>query len=373
VHSKLIKNVKILLSTIFLISAFETSQAVEKLRFIGDVDFQTGEKFMETEIGGLSGLTYDPAQNKLLAVSDDKGYVGEARYYTFDVTLDEKNFAVKPTAVTRFKTADGSYYKKGVPDFEGIALVGKDVLVSSEGSVFGKLFQPPELIRFNLNGEFKENLVVPSKFIANGLKDIMSGTRGNKAFEVLSASLDQKDIFMAPEEALFQDGSISTATLSSTIRIIHYQNLKPTQEYAYQLEKVELDKSTEIEVAENGLVDMAVIDSKNFYSMERSYLPLKNKNIIRIFKNTIGPDTTDVSKVDSLKNASFVPVKKTLLLDLDTIIPQLKSVTKALDNIEGLSFGPVLKNGNRTIIVCSDNNFGKNQRTMFVAFEILKN
>jgi len=373
VHLSSLKRFKILLSTIFFFSLIGSSLADEKLRYIGDVDFPTGEKFMDTEIGGLSGLTYDPAQKKLMAVSDDKGYVNDTRFYTFDLTIDEKNFTVKPTAVTSFKTAEGSSYKKGVADFEGIALFGNDLLVSSEGSVFGKLVQPPELIRFSRNGDFKENLIVPSKFIATGLKDIMSGTRSNKAFEALSVSLDQKDVFMATEEALFQDGSISTATLSSTIRIIHYQNLKPIQEFAYNLEKVEVDKATEIEIAENGLVDLAIIDANNFYSMERSYLPLKKKNIIRIFKNTISSETTDVSKIESLKSANYIPVKKTLVLDLETIVPQLKSATKELDNIEGMSFGPILKNGNRTLIVCSDNNFGKTQRTMFVAFEIQKN
>ena len=105
--------------------------------------------------------------------------------------------------------------------------------------------------------------------------------------------------------------------------------------------------------------------------MERSYLPLRKKNIIRIFKNTISPETTNVSGFESLKTAQYNPVKKTLIMDLDEILPLLKSETKALDNIEGMTFGPVLKNGNRTLIVCSDNNFGKNQRTMFVAFEIV--
>lgn len=345
--------------------------AAEKLRFIGDIDFPTGEKFMETELGGLSGITYDAKIQKLIAVSDDKGFVNETRWYEFDVSLDEKTFSLKPFTVNKLKTSDGNFFKKGIADFEGIALWGNDVLVSSEGSVFGTLFQPPELLRFSRSGQVIENLPVPAKFISGSVTEIMKGTRGNKAFEVLSTSLDNKTVFLATEESLFQDGPVSTNSLSSSVRIVLYQNLKPVKEVAYKLEKVEIDKSAEEETAENGLVDIAAIDSINFFSMERSYLPLKKKNVIRIFKNTIAADTTDVSKLESLKNAQYVAVKKTLVMDLDETLPLLKTGNKQLDNIEGITFGPVLKNGNKTLIVCSDNNFGKTQRTLFIAFEVL--
>ncbi len=326
---------------------------------------------METEIGGLSGLTYDARAQKILAVSDDKGFVNETRLYEFDLKLDENTFVLKPSSVLKLKTNDGILYKKGIADFEGITFWGQDLLISSEGSVFGSLFQPPELLRFSRNGAVVENIAIPPKFIASGISDIMSGTRGNKAFESLSTALDNKTVYLSTEESLFQDGPVSTNTLSSSVRIVLYENLKPIKEIAYRLEKVENDKTAEPGLAENGLVDIAAIDDKTFYSMERSFLPIKNKNVIRIFKNSILSATTDVSQMPSLKNSSYTTVTKTLVLDLDAIIPQLKSSTKALDNIEGLSFGPVLKNGNRTLIVCSDNNFGKNQRTMFVAFEII--
>jgi len=43
------------LSAIYGQSAF----ALEKLRLIADYNLPTGEKFKETEIGGLSGLVFD--------------------------------------------------------------------------------------------------------------------------------------------------------------------------------------------------------------------------------------------------------------------------------------------------------------------------
>jgi hypothetical protein len=43
------------------------------------------------------------------------------------------------------------------------------------------------------------------------------------------------------------------------------------------------------------------------------------------------------------------------VLDLATITDKLKS--KQIDNLEGLTFGPTLANGNRSLLMVADNNF----------------
>jgi len=57
-------------------------------------------------------------------------------------------------------------------------------------------------------------------------------------------------------------------------------------------------------------------------------------------------------------------VKKKLLLNMD----DLKIYT---DNIEGVTFGPTLSNGHRSLIFVSDNNFASFQKTQLLLFEIL--
>ena len=86
---------------------------------------------------------------------------------------------------------------------------------------------------------------------------------------------------------------------------------------------------------------------------------------------SIDKTTTDVSSFYTLQNKTFNPVKKELLLDLDSIIPQLDVAWGSLDNIEGITFGPTLANGHRTLLLISDDNFSKYQRTQALAFEIL--
>lgn len=354
-----------------LIATINYSYASDKLRFIGDMTFTTGEKYAETELGGLSGLVYDKGTKRFLAVSDDKSLVNETRFYEFDISFADKKFSVKPTKVVKLKNKDGKYFKKGEADFEGITFYGKDVLISSEGAINRPKPTPPELYRFDREGNFLSLVSIPEKFLLPKKEhtDKMYGSRDNHSFEALSTSRDGKTVFMGSEEALFQDGQITTTSYSSHVRIILYKDLKPASEVAYQLEKVEAIKA-DLSSAENGLVDIAAVDDKTFYTMERSWLPFMNKNVVRIFKCKITDKTTDISSMDSLKDKSFVSVEKELVADIDDYIPLM--TIKELDNIEGIAFGPNLPNGNPTLVIVSDNNFGKAQRTLFMGFELIE-
>lgn len=344
--------------------------ATDTLRFIGNVNLPTGTKFQDIELGGLSGLTFDKNQKKILAVSDDKSWAGETRFYEFDIALTAKSFSVTPSKLIKLKKSDGSYFQKNEMDFEGISLFGKDILLSSEGSLKGPTPVSSGLFRYSRDGSFKEFLAVPEKFLVPKIgKPDSFGARENKGFEVLSTSLDGKTTFLAIEDALIQDGEISSISHASTTRIIIYQDLKPVKEVAYTLEKIEALKTFDPNPSDNGLVDIAAIDDKHFYTLERSWISSVNKNIVRIYKCTINDKTTDISKMDSLKSGPHNPVEKVLVADLDDFIESMSP--KVLDNLEGISFGPILANGNKTLIVVSDNNFNPNQRTLFMAFEVI--
>jgi hypothetical protein len=61
--------------------------------------------------------------------------------------------------------------------------------------------------------------------------------------------------------------------------------------------------------------------------------------------------------------ADVAPLAKTLLLDLGTL-------GMALDNLEGMAWGPVI-DGAPTLVLVADNNFSPRQRTQFIALRIL--
>ncbi len=52
---------------------FNTRKTVAGVEFLGQAVFETGFEFAGTEVGGLSGITYDPLRDVYYALSDDRG------------------------------------------------------------------------------------------------------------------------------------------------------------------------------------------------------------------------------------------------------------------------------------------------------------
>jgi hypothetical protein len=77
---------------------------------------------------------------------------------------------------------------------------------------------------------------------------------------------------------------------------------------------------------------------------------------------------TDVSALNTLAGATYTAATKTLLLDLSDLKND-DDTALALDNLEGMTLGPVI-DGEQTLVLVSDNNFGSTQFTQFVALSI---
>jgi hypothetical protein len=72
-----------------------------------------------------------------------------------------------------------------------------------------------------------------------------------------------------------------------------------------------------------------------------------------------------VLAIDALAPGNHQPVAKTLVADFATL------GLSRLDNTEGMCWGPPLPNGNRMLVVVSDDNFNPLQVTQFAAFEYI--
>ena len=81
------------------------------LRFIGQQILPTGTQFAGTEIGGLSGISYDSVTQNYYAISDDRSQVNPARFYTLNANFNANSFSsVTFTGVTSMRQPDGSTY-----------------------------------------------------------------------------------------------------------------------------------------------------------------------------------------------------------------------------------------------------------------------
>ena len=116
----------------------------------------------------------------------------------------------------------------------------------------------------------------------------------------------------------------------------------------------------------NGLVELLPLNNEFLIAMERSFsvgVP-GTGNSIKLYEVAL-PGATDVNGSASLagKLDTIRPAQKTLLLDLDTLgIP--------LDNVEGMTLGPLLPDGRRALVLVSDNNFASSQFTQFLLFAL---
>ncbi|HBK00733.1 MAG TPA: PEP-CTERM sorting domain-containing protein [Delftia acidovorans] len=345
-------------------------ETIGSLRLIGDYSIRTKTLFDGVEFGGISGLDRAP-DGSYWAISDERGGErGTPRFYNLGIQFDDK--AIQAVTIRKMVTLKG---RDGQPlpstrrtvDPEGIRVAPNgNLYVSSEGNFStdaASLFQP--FVReIKVDGSFVRDFETPAAF--NYVDNTTSGGRNNKLFEALAVTPDGS-VFTANEDALVEDGPLTTLAAGSVIRVLKLDPAtgKSGAQYAYQLPKIPLDKAASGSFPpDNGLPELLAVSNNEFIAIERAFADGVG-NTIRLTRATIEPDTTDVRSFKSLVGASYKPMKRELLLEMPVTYQGVK-----LDNIEGISWGPRLANGNRTLVLVADNNFADNQVTQFLAFEV---
>jgi len=357
-------------------------KTVTGVEFLGEVSFPTGYVFEGTEVGGLSGITYDEKNKVYYSLADDRGNRGQnlpdgvlsnepARFY--DLTIDLADGKLDDgdivfTHVTTLVDENGHPFGAGEIDPEGITLTKDGKLyISSEGDANNLV--DPFVNKFSLDGEQLSSLPVPKKFLPTA--DKSQGIRNNQAFESLTITPDQKFLYTAVENALFQDGPAAGLENQSLARIIKYDLAtgQPVEEFVYVIDKVAEAPEPADGFNVNGLVELLAIDNNGtLLALERSFSVGKG-NTVKLYEvRTQG--ALDVSNTDDLFNETDnVPfeidpaVDKRLLVDFADL-----GITP--DNLEGITLGPKLEDGRQSLIVVSDNNFNDFQKTQFISLAL---
>ncbi len=348
------------------VAAANDRQGSPTLQFLGEEILPTGLQFEGTDVGGLSSIAYDADRDVYYILSDDASVLDPARYYTFDLDVADGNLDtgdVVITDVTTLLDAAGMPFAPTSLDPEGLALTKEDELViTSEG--FANRLISPFVRLFGLNGRQRADLPVPLAFIPNAIPQTR-GVRLNLGFES-ATTVGEQYFFTGSEAALVQDGPAAGIAVPSPARILRY-NLKtgrPDRQYVYWTDPIAEPPVPPTSFAVSGLVELLSLDKHSFLSMERSFsvgVP-GTGNTIKLYTLEIS-GAQNVNGRESLAGqlGSIEPTTKTLLLDLDELgIP--------LDNLEGMTFGPDLADGRRSLVLVSDNNFAPLQFTQFLLF-----
>lgn len=370
------------------------SAPAQTLTYLGQQIVPTGTAYRGLPVGGLSSIDHVPATGHYLAICDDRSDRGPARFYELALDLAKFRRSAEPGAagvswlgMTTILDSDGRPFGRNQVDPESLRLDARRNLIywSNEGQrSFGNM-QNPTLRRMQPDGKPAGEFAVPAYYnpsgSAGGLAAGDMGAHNNLAFESVAITPDGRTLWTMSENGLAQDSLPAAVGRGSRARMLSFDldSGKPGAEYVYEVGPVPFPPAREGDFATNGVPDMLALSAHEFIVIERAFAVgaltpglaahtrQPTSNTIKLYRiDTRG--ATDVSGWPSIKGREVVPVKRTMLLDLSSLRNDDGSVL-ALDNIEGISFGPLV-DGKRTLILVSDNNFNPAQFTQFIALQI---
>ncbi|MEO9572024.1 MAG: esterase-like activity of phytase family protein [Polaribacter sp.] len=358
------KNKFILILLSFLVYSCTKRQDVS-LNFLDEYILKDSLSFNNSIIGGLSGVDY--SKGYYYFVIDD---AKTPRFLKAKINIQKNKIqSIDFKKVVYLKDSTTPFYKDYVLDLESIFIDEETQQVNfvSEGSI--KRLKSPSVFTTDSLGNFIHNYKIPDYFVPNSIVKL----KHNGVFEGSSKSIDHKGFWVAMESPLLVDGDEPTLKkTSSPVRITYFDKEKKqaTKQYAYQLESISKPPKGNINL--NGVTSILEFKKNNFLIVERAYQSGYGVygNTLRIFHASIDDKSTNVLEIESLKKTKYTPINKRLLLDFNDIKSQLTE--SIIDNIEGITFGPKLENGNQSLLLITDDNFQAygRQINQFILLEI---
>ncbi|PIF61926.1 hypothetical protein CLV00_1528 [Flavobacterium sp. 11] len=365
----------------FLFSCSNLKQTPENrttpnLKLISSIEIPFDETFQNTKVGGLSGIDYDAKNDLYYLICDDRSVFNDSRFYTAKINLSEdkiKSFAFQNVTYLKDETGNSYGNWNNSPttssDPEDIRFNPKtNTLVwSSEGArvitADKEVLQNPSLNFMNLKGDFLGNVTLLENL---KMQKEEKGPRNNGTLEGITFDKKYRNIYTNIEEPLFEDGDQANTSKGGLIRLYQFdaKTKKNTAQYGYQLEPIALEPNPKGAFAVNGISAIQYYGKNQLLVVERSYSTGTQACTVKVFLCDL-KKATNVTNHPSLQNQKLELASKKLILNMDDL-------GIFIDNIEGLTFGPKLSNGNPSLIFVSDNNFSDKQKTQILVFEFIK-
>ena len=284
-------------------------------------------------VGGGSGRLFKMA----IDIDDRSGAIRSARFDDSSLQLkDENGTALSGT------------------DLEGVAVDGSTVYVADENG--------PEISRHDLITGHRLARGTPTSH--QQLK-VFANAVSNRSWESLTRQPDGSAIWTANEEALTVDGTLSTTTVGTVVRLQKFDaDLNPVGQWAYVTDPVQGKSGSRFD--RSGVVDLVALKDGRLLVLERS---TGNGFRIQLYlvDFTEATDVSDQYFKDGLLDKTFIPVSKTnLFTKTFTSRDQVNSY------FVGITLGPMLDDGSSSLILIADNggsvNFlvANNEHTLYV-------
>lgn len=335
---------------LILITSCGTSKKLDtrqlELTFLDDYIIPEKLEIGGTKVGGLSGIDFHNGQYYLVC-----DHPGNPRFYKAEILINRTQIdTVIFSEVIELKRND-EFFKDNTLDLEGIRYDNSknEIVLTSEGSVLKG--HDAAIFHVTPGGEFLKQYELPAYFLASGEQK----PRNNGVFEGLAAAVEG-GYWAGMELPLEKDGSKPKLfPTKSPIRITHFNEAgEATRQFVMQLEGI--TKIPWFYFAVNGLTEIIEYAPNRFLVLERAFSAGHGSrgNTVRIF-DVDTREATNTLDMENLRKEKFTSAKKSLIFDFKAVRKKLKE--NFIDNIEGMTFGPDLPNGNKTLLLVSDNNF----------------
>ncbi|WP_148042838.1 esterase-like activity of phytase family protein [Pedobacter jejuensis] len=355
----------------------QVETSISSIKFLDEYILPHTTNFQSTMVGGLSGIDYDAKNDQYFLISDDPSQYSPARVYTAKIDIKANKIdTIRLTGVTPILQKNGQQYpkyqygKNSKADGESVRFdpIRNRLVWSNEGERLYRATDTtlvqPALTFISTQGKFLDTVPLPKGF---EITKQTYGVRKNAFFEGLSYADNYKSLYASLEEPLYQDGkqaAFGFAGALTRISKFDVDSKRNTAQYAYNLGELPVNPTSASDWNLNGISEILAINNHTLLIMERAWAKGHDDHtFIKLYL----VDLNDAE--NEINNASFMktpprPLKKKLLFDFD-------SLNIHIDNFEGITFGPNLPNGHKTLIFCVDNNFSKAQVQQFFLFEVM--
>jgi hypothetical protein len=342
--------------------------AAERVSLLKACETPKGIAFQGGGYGGISGIDHDPRTGQWAFISDDKSEHGPS--HAFLGRLDVR--PGKPCgpvleAMVSLRREDGQTFpdrKAGTEAADGESIRfdphSHELVWATEGD-FDHGY-PPSVRRMKADGTPVARLVVPQALtFHDGGK---TGARKNATTEGMSWSVDGRSLWLSMEWPLAQDGPIPSVAEGGLARLTRLDRAgKVLSQYAYRVDPVQA--ASPVGVGDNGISEILALDAHRLLVLERSGIKGANGRYgyhIRLYVADLAK-AEDVSKIESLSATPVRVARKRLLLNFD-------SLGVRIDNLEAMAWGPRLKDGARTLVLASDDNYDANQINQILVLRV---
>ena len=282
-----------------------------------------------TAAAELSGLTY-AGGTSYYAIGDN----GATSIWTADIAVNAATGQISSASVT------GSISAGLGTDSEGIAFR------SGTSSVFVSDEVDSTIKEFSVTtGANLSSVAVPAIYSASNLQ-------GNFGLE--SLSLGGGNLWTANEEALTNDGSLSSTSAGSWVRLQRFDGtMGASGQWAYRTDPISAVNSSRT-VECSGVSDLLALPTGELLVLERELAydaasPFRS----RLYEVDFTGASSNVDGVANLSLGGFTAVSKRWLWEGNFLT----------ENFEGITLGPTLADGSQSILLISDNGSGANGQT----------